>query len=95
MRPMMPSLVGWCGVYFLFVTEGIWQRFMDVAQGYVEDVCANSGPFIREREKGCRVPAHWDMLSSPFRHASGSAVSSPMGVGVRSIRHIASAWDLF
>ena len=34
-------------------------------------------------------------VSVPFRHASGGAAYSPMGVGVRSIQHIASERGLF
>ena len=34
-------------------------------------------------------------VSVPFRHASGGAAYSPMGVGVRSILHIARERDLF
>ena len=45
-----------------------------------------------EKESHSGTMGHVSVL---FRHASGGAAYSPMGVGVRSILHIASESDLF
>ena len=63
----------------------VWDPNTNVAPGSGADVCANSGP-SSEKESHSGPMGH---ASVPFRHASCGAVSSPLGVVIRSDLQIA------